>query len=481
MSMNWREIALILSELPLTGSIIQKTHQIGFHGLLMELFNKEQGRWYFYIEIGSLDSRMHAVTDTLNEIKPKKTVKLQRFIQFLRAHVEQASITGVVQSQYDRLVTLELDRYGKQLCMIIRLFSGSQANIFVTDENNTIMDLMYRRPNRNEMSSTQFVYPELSAQKDFEIRSYPDDSSFNRFIELTYRRRSEQSIESLLETINNMRDIELAEIDSIEKSILTRLKQLEHYESYKKTADLLSASRHLLQSDTEWATVIDYTQPDTNTVSIAMDRSLSPAQNIEEYYRKYHKAKGAYEHLSAEYQQIVERRRQITSRFDDILDHPNDDSSIDRLKAFISGKDESSLQPIKDPYAKAPGLRFFSNQFTILVGRNSKENDELLRSWVKGNDWWMHTRDVPGPYVFIKSYAQKSIPLETLLDAAHVALWYSKAKQSGKADLYYTQVKYLRRAKGVKKGTVIPTQEKNFFVTLDEKRIERIFSSNGQQ
>jgi len=51
---------------------------------------------------------------------------------------------------------------------------------------------------------------------------------------------------------------------------------------------------------------------------------------------------------------------------------------------------------------------------------------------------------------------------------------YSRGKSAGSADVYYTRVKYLRRAKGAKKGTVLPTQEKNLRITLDQARIERL-------
>ncbi|MPN52190.1 hypothetical protein SDC9_199846 [bioreactor metagenome] len=68
----------------------------------------------------------------------------------------------------------------------------------------------------------------------------------------------------------------------------------------------------------------------------------------------------------------------------------------------------------------------------------------------------------------------KSVPLDVLLDAANLALVFSKAKSQGKADLYYTQVKHLRRPKGGKTGLVLPTQEKNLSVVLDESRLARL-------
>lgn len=87
----------------------------------------------------------------------------------------------------------------------------------------------------------------------------------------------------------------------------------------------------------------------------------------------------------------------------------------------------------------------------------------------------MHTRDFPGGYVFIKNQKDKTIPLEVILDAANLAILYSKAKNAGVADLYYTQVKYLRRAKNGPLGLVLPTNEKNLHVTLDDKRVSNLF------
>lgn len=108
------------------------------------------------------------------------------------------------------------------------------------------------------------------------------------------------------------------------------------------------------------------------------------------------------------------------------------------------------------------------------MGRDANENDELLRHHVKGKDMWFHTRDYPGGYVFVKYRAGKTIPLEIMLDAGTLAVYYSKARKAGKADLYYTEVKHLRRAKNGPKGLVLPSQEKNLNIVLDKKRLARL-------
>jgi predicted ribosome quality control (RQC) complex YloA/Tae2 family protein len=55
-----------------------------------------------------------------------------------------------------------------------------------------------------------------------------------------------------------------------------------------------------------------------------------------------------------------------------------------------------------------------------------------------------------------------------MLAAGNLAVHFSKARQNREADLYYTQVKHLRRAKNGPKGLVLPSQEKNLFICLDK-------------
>ncbi|MDR0707118.1 MAG: fibronectin-binding domain-containing protein, partial [Treponema sp.] len=76
--------------------------------------------------------------------------------------------------------------------------------------------------------------------------------------------------------------------------------------------------------------------------------------------------------------------------------------------------------------------------------------------------------------VFIRQRAGKSYPLDVLLDAGNLAVFYSKRRNNGEADLFYTPVKFLRRAKNGPKGLVIPTQEKNLHIKVDQKRLKEL-------
>jgi predicted ribosome quality control (RQC) complex YloA/Tae2 family protein len=139
---------------------------------------------------------------------------------------------------------------------------------------------------------------------------------------------------------------------------------------------------------------------------------------------------------------------------------------------MLKDKDKAPF-PVKAG-EKRPGLSFRRKDWLILVGRDAGENDALLRKYVRGGDLWLHSRDYPGAYVFIKQRAGKTVPLDILLDAGNLAVFYSKARNNGEGDLFYTPVKYLRRAKNGPKGLVIPTQEKNLHVRVERERLREL-------
>ena len=470
MSLNWREIELIIQELPFEGSSLQSVVQHDFHALSWYLYHPTLGRWTLYTEVGTPYSRLHMANRPIAVQQMGKTAKLQRFVQFCRSNVEGAKITNVVQTPFDRMVKLEMDNHGRTLFLHLRFYSGPGANIFITDEDNTILDLLYRRPNRGEKSGATFIPPE--EKKDdggkFLVRERKE-GSFNRQIEEEYGQASNtQTLEDLLLKIRRQRDREVQQLEATKASLERKMSESGKYAHFKKMGDLLSAYSHLIVEHTSSLTVDDWESGEKSTIALKED--LRPSEQIAHYYERYQKAKGTFENAKEEYEKVQQELQSTVAKYESLLTLTDNESrDIRQLKRELGS--ETVDKPTK---VKAPGLTLQSGQFTLLVGRNAKENDELLRHFVRGNDYWMHTRDTPGGYVFIKFQREKSVPLDVLLDAGNLALVFSKAKNQGKADLYYTQVKHLRRPKKGKTGLVIPTQEKNLSVTLDEGRLARL-------
>lgn len=479
MSLNWKEIDLILDELQLENSSIQKIRQPNFRTLILDLYAPGK-RQSLFISLAQGKTRLHRLTASF-----KNQVPLQRFAQFLRARVKGGKIMAAEQIAGERIVCLTVQRGGESTYLYLRLWGGA-ANIIAADRQHTILDAFYRRPKRKEVSGEYFNPYELiesskggqaqSAKHDkFTVRQHPESMSFNEFIEHEYFDiEVDQELAGVTERAEALLSKQLSNIETKLSELNEKRYNSEELEGLKQTGDLIMANLHQIEAGSQWVKLSDFYH-DNAPVEIELNPKASPQQNGEAYYEKYRKAKRQRAHLEEELENLEQSRRQLQKQAEQLFNIQEPAERLQALREFI---EQYTPKKGEKPAAAAPGLRFQSGPFTLLAGRTAKENDELLRRYVRGNDYWLHTRDYPGGYVFIKYIAGKSVPLETLLDAANLALHYSKGRSAGKAELYYTQVKYLRRAKEGKQGLVIPTQEKNLSIELDEKRVQRLLKTD---
>lgn len=460
---NSSEIALLLSELPLKNSVIQGVREHDYHSFTLELFSQEEKAWLLYVEVGTARQRF-----SKTERQRPKNPKTQRFGQFLRKNLIGCRIKEVKQVPGERFFTFTLTHYEVTTYLHFRFYSGSFANVVLTDSALIILDLMFRRPAKGEVSGAPFSIPE---ERNWDYEKYPvrayTGPSFNRFMdeEATKTEDAERK-ETLLEQIGARKEKDIS-------SILTKLKSAEEAEiksrdfsSYKETGDLLSSNFHLMKKG---ESSVLFTALDGKTVSVSLDEKLSPSENINAYYKKYKRMKRIHENALEEMETLKAKKAEC-ERFYEALVEDGDERRLEKALSAgekPKGKTENSF-----------GLCLCSRGFEILVGRNAKENDEILRRHTRGADLWLHVRDFSGGYVIIKAKKDKSVPLEVLLDAANLAIHYSRAKKERRVDLYYTEVKYLRRAKDGKKGLVLPTQEKNLSVAYDESRVRALLGES---
>ncbi|MDC7126512.1 MAG: NFACT family protein [Spirochaetales bacterium] len=461
MSLNYKEIDKILSEIDLTGAHLQKIKQPNFHSLYLE-FYKPGGRIFLFICLAPGKTRIHTTSSSQST-----EIKLQRFSQFMRSRVKGAKVLNIKQEGSNRIVKIEMLRAGEPLTLWVRLWSGA-ANIIACDAENNILDAFYRRPAKGEVSGGAFSLPEERASnKVFTIRELPGSGSFNEKIaDLYFSVEYNEELSVLKNKVLKKLKIDETRAESTLKNLEKKTGKYKEYDLYKQTGDLIMSNIHLIKKGATWVVVNNYYADNAET-KIELNPTLSPEKNAEKYYNSYRKAKSGIEKV----QEDLLNQKLVLKNIRSDIEKYNEETNIETLKNFISSIPKQTKTEIKE---KPPGLNYRSGPFSLLVGRSSKENDILLRKYVRGNDIWLHTRDYPGGYVFIKTIKGKSVPLENLLDAGNLALFYSKGKSSGRGELYYTQVKYLRRAKDGPQGLVLPTHEKNLSIILDEKRLSRM-------
>jgi predicted ribosome quality control (RQC) complex YloA/Tae2 family protein len=109
-----------------------------------------------------------------------------------------------------------------------------------------------------------------------------------------------------------------------------------------------------------------------------------------------------------------------------------------------------------------------------LVGKGSKANDKLTFSIARGRDMWLHIRDYSGSHVVVPLGKNEDIDQQTLIDAATLALNYSKAKSGQKGEVIYTRRKNISKRRGSPPGEVQVSVIKTVYIELDKKRITEL-------
>lgn len=488
MSLNWKEIDAILAELPLRGARIQRIVQPSFDSLVLGLYAGGQ-EFDVLLSIAHGACRIHRLSARIS--KPERPL---RFMECLRSRIRGGRIDEVVQLGRERIIRfyLSVPRRGegegdeappveiRHYRLYARLWSGA-GNILLCEEDGTIIDVMARRPKRGEISGEMAMIEEdldsgAGPTKEFAIRNLPPlpgrdgGGDFNERIEAWYAQQGgELSREKLLEVARDR-------YRKRERILSARIGELERRAAEYRDAGRQRELGDILMANQAAEYLGRFLHADDfyrgGEVSIPVDPGKSIVENAQAYYERAKKANSGLAELEAEIQ-ATKASLELAGR--DLARLEATDDPLLIARALEKGGTVRTSQ--RRSY---PGLSLERSGWTILVGRSAKENDELLRRHVRGSDLWLHARDYPGSYVFVKARAGKTVPLEVLLDAGTLALYYSKGRSSGEGELYYTHAKYLRRAKNGPKGLVIPTQEKNLHVRIEEARLRELRALIGQ-
>jgi predicted ribosome quality control (RQC) complex YloA/Tae2 family protein len=118
------------------------------------------------------------------------------------------------------------------------------------------------------------------------------------------------------------------------------------------------------------------------------------------------------------------------------------------------------------PIAGMPLRRQSADGFMLLVGKNSRQNEEVTFRQAAGSDLWLHARGVPGAHVIVKS-GGRAVPESTLREAAALAAYYSQARTAGSVAVDYTEQRYVRHMKGGGPGMVVYERERTLNVAPD--------------
>jgi predicted ribosome quality control (RQC) complex YloA/Tae2 family protein len=285
------------------------------------------------------------------------------------------------------------------------------------------------------------------------------------------RDRVGQQTQALVQKLTREVEKNKRKIKILQKEIASSAKA----ETSRLYGELLTTYLHQINRGDKAATVVNYYDESEKEVTIPLNPTLSPNENAQRYYKKYQKLKAGKKYNEEQIQIAKEEIDYLESvlaqlalanlaEVEQIREELTEEGWI--KKQIKKGRQKIS-QPTPTSYIATDGT-------TILVGKNNKQNDRLTHQIARKSDTWLHTKDIPGSHVVIRS---EQISEDTLLEAAMLAAYFSKARDSSQVPVDYTLVKHVKKPSGARPGYVIYVDQKTIYITPEPQKIETILKN----
>lgn len=254
------------------------------------------------------------------------------------------------------------------------------------------------------------------------------------------------------------------------------LKEIAGRDKYKLYGELLTANIYSVKKGMTSVSLPNYYSQDMENIDIPLDANMTPSENAQRYFKRYNKEKRTFTALQTQIKQNDEELAYLESVLTSV-ESCRDEQDIKDIREEL--KDEGYIKRIKQKKGmktnkhSSPMHFKSSDGFDIYVGKNNKQNDELTIHFAKSGDIWLHTKQIPGSHVIIVTDG-KSVPEETLTEAATLAAFFSKGKTSSLVPVDYTEKRNVKKPNGSKPGFVIYTTNKTAYITPSEEAVDKI-------
>ena len=334
--------------------------------------------------------------------------------------------------------------------------NGSVLPYMVLDENGVPVDFTFL--NVRQYGSTMTVKPFDSFSKMLDTY-YSDRSGADRM-----KQRSGdlfRFVGNLIDRISRKLDVQRQELSRSTQRDILRIK-----------GELIHANLYQIEKGMSSVILENYYENNEPT-EVKLDPRLTPAQNAQHYFSEYRKADTAEKMLKKFIQKGEEELSYVESVFDLLTRARTEDEVLSLRDELVSqGYLKNHRLKNQKPVKLSPKEYVSTDGFRILCGRNNLQNDKLTFKDSRKNDIWFHTQKIHGSHTVIVTDGRE-VPDSTLEQAALIAAYNSKGRESSLVPVDYTEIRNVKKPSGAAPGKAIyehyktayvrPAQFHNFF------------------
>ena len=312
-----------------------------------------------------------------------------------------------------------------------------------------------------------------NSKKDYFLVVQDNDELFhlNFFIDDFYYRK--ETNEEFVNYRNSILKLILNELKKYKKRLFNidnKLKNCENMDVYKIYGELLTANLYRIKDKNISNIELENYYENNKIISIPLDIKYTPSANAKRYFKKYNKLKNELKIVTIQkeetqkelsYIESIIYELEASSTIEEIASIFEEISENIIFKDKISYKNKNNLKVKKSKLTKNKNvsfnpLKYTVDGYTLLVGRNNKENDYLTLKYAKKTDIWFHTKDIHGSHAIL--LIDNNTPdTNILIKCAQISAYHSKARNSSNVPVDFCEVKYVKKPNGAKPGMVIYT------------------------
>ncbi len=243
---------------------------------------------------------------------------------------------------------------------------------------------------------------------------------------------------------------------------------------YQKYGELLMTNLYSKQESRDSIVVVDYYTEDQSTLEIPLNDQWNLQRNAQYYFKRYQKLKAAMIH-TAEQMEIATREKNYLESVLTALESVETEDDIEGIRFELQEtgilrkrhtKKQKKIRHIPLRYKTSDG-------FIVLVGKNNYQNEEITFKKADRMDWWFHITAYPGSHVILVTNGEE-IPDRSMEEAAMIAAYHSKARESSLVSIDYTRKKHIKKPPHSKPGMVIYHEYYSMHITPDLEKIQSL-------
>ena len=357
-------------------------------------------------------------------------------------------------------------------------------NLNIKDISKDNLNLIFSKINEILSTSSLDIF-QTENLKDYFLYTTNNlsENQFNLNYKLDNFYFEKESSELFRNYRNSILHLILATMKKYEKrleNIDNKLLECSNMDKFRLYGELITSNLYQIPNRNLDSIDVENYYDNNNIITIPLDKKYLPSYNAKRYFKKYNKLKNALTIVNVQKEETIrdidyiesviyeldnsKTIEDIEAIYDEISENSLFSDKLKNKSKKTSAKNKKAKPMTKNKLTSFNPLKYLIDDYTVLVGRNNKENDYLTCKFANKNDIWFHTKDIHGSHVILKTNPNETVPDDILFEVAKLAAQHSKAKNSSHVPVDFCKVSFVKKPSGSKPGYVIYSNNRTLYV-----------------